>query len=280
MRCLSPITIRSPDGFKHVPCGRCYSCLANRRDGWYIRLKEEFKASAQCYFLTLTYNEENVPYGEELEMHVNKRDVQLFIKRLRKVLSLEGVHLRYFIISEYGPTFYRPHYHGFLFLNNFGVNHAELLKLVWQCWFPNTRVTLTTPSDSRFMYCAKYCEKLSPVPENLTPNFTLCSKKPAIGSSYLTSKMVLWHKHNLATFYQDGNVKYVLPRYYRDKIFNKAQKALINAIAEEGYKNSKLQFYVDKYGEIEGINKYRQAMYYKAERARQKAKNKRKVIEL
>lgn len=55
--------------------------------------------------------------------YLSKRDIQLFLKRLRKNIYYEFRErkpevaqgsVRYFIIGEYGPTTYRPHYHGII----------------------------------------------------------------------------------------------------------------------------------------------------------------------
>jgi len=56
-------------------------------------------------FVTLTYA--NVPEGGSLV----KRDLQLFMKRLRKARG----RVRFFACGEYGEGTYRPHYHLLLF---------------------------------------------------------------------------------------------------------------------------------------------------------------------
>jgi hypothetical protein len=99
------------------PCGQCLACQINKRRVWTHRmLLESYKHDASC-FITLTYTDENLPNGGSLEL--SKRDVQLFVKRLRKRLAKElGSDLgkfRYYICGEYGPTTGRPHYHGILF---------------------------------------------------------------------------------------------------------------------------------------------------------------------
>lgn len=58
-------------------------------------------------FVTLTYDDENLPPGGTLV----KADFQKFMKRLRKT---EGP-LRFFHCGEYGETTFRPHYHALLF---------------------------------------------------------------------------------------------------------------------------------------------------------------------
>ena len=75
-------------------------------------------------FLTLTYNNENLP-----KHGVFKEEIQLFLKRLR--ISLDRLHykhnLRYFACAEYGSTSKRPHYHMYFDVQAFFVP----LRLVW-----------------------------------------------------------------------------------------------------------------------------------------------------
>lgn len=68
----------------------------------------EAKEHDQTSFLTLTYDDEHLPDGATLV----PRDLQLFIKRLRRATS---VPLRYFGVGEYGEESERPHYHVALF---------------------------------------------------------------------------------------------------------------------------------------------------------------------
>lgn len=60
-------------------------------------------------FVTLTYDEEHLPEGGTLV----PRDLQLFLKRLRK--SIEPRKVRFFAVGEYGDETFRPHYHLGLF---------------------------------------------------------------------------------------------------------------------------------------------------------------------
>lgn len=79
-------------------------------------------------FITLTYNDDNLPIGSL----ASKDDIQRFIKRLRHASRDYSVGdisaMKYYITSEYGDKFGRPHYHGVLF----GVN---CLAPDWQPYF-------------------------------------------------------------------------------------------------------------------------------------------------
>ena len=59
-------------------------------------------------FLTLTYNNSNLPSNRSL----NLTHFQLFMKRLRKI---KGPKIRFYHCGEYGPQTLRPHYHAIMF---------------------------------------------------------------------------------------------------------------------------------------------------------------------
>lgn len=92
-----------------VPCGRCIGCRLEKSRKWAMRCVMEAQQHKDNCFLTLTYAPEFLPADGSLV----KRDLQLFIKRLRKAFS--GVKIRYFACGEYGEKFARPHYHLILF---------------------------------------------------------------------------------------------------------------------------------------------------------------------
>ncbi len=159
MKCLSPIRIRNPnwdsskpylDEFIHVPCGHCVNCLINKQEEWTGRLICESITSKSSYFITLTYDDSNINGTRTTD----KRDVVLFLKRFRK--RFDKGQVRYFIVSEYGPTTLRPHYHGILFFKKF-VSYAEILEKLeksWPCYFKVSRF-----SPQRARYCTKYLFK-------------------------------------------------------------------------------------------------------------------------
>lgn len=72
--------------------------------------------TAQCVdqacFITLTYSDEHMPENRSL----NKREFQLFTKRLRKTLDRK---IQFLACGEYGPKTFRPHYHALIFGDDF-----------------------------------------------------------------------------------------------------------------------------------------------------------------
>lgn len=93
--------------FLLAPCGKCNCCKSKKINSIVQRCQfacEEFDSLP--LFVTLTYNDKHLP-----ECGVNYRDVQLFKKRLNKlVFERFGLHLKYAVFSEYGKLG-RAHYH-------------------------------------------------------------------------------------------------------------------------------------------------------------------------
>lgn len=91
-----------------LPCGQCIGCRLERSRQWAIRCHHEASLYRRNCFITLTFNNENLPRN----LSVDVRDYQLFMKRLRKEY---GAGIRFFHCGEYGEKFGRPHYHACLF---------------------------------------------------------------------------------------------------------------------------------------------------------------------
>lgn len=102
-------------------------------------------------FVTLTYDEEHVPDDGS----INKRDPQLFLKRLRKRLAGEnnGRTFRYYLCGEYGDLKGRPHYHAVLF----GLSMLDGPTVARSWNLGHTQVGELTPG--RVRYVAKYLQK-------------------------------------------------------------------------------------------------------------------------
>lgn len=112
-----------------VPCGKCYECLHKRASSIYTRARVEYeeclKAGGNGFMCCLTYSDDLVPtlvIDGKRYMVFNKRDVILFIKRLRtnlqrhykKNLGVNAPFFKYLVTSEYGTEegkTHRPHYH-------------------------------------------------------------------------------------------------------------------------------------------------------------------------
>lgn len=106
MQCTRPVSL---PGKLTVPCGKCTACRIHRSREWAIRCLHELSYHKEACFLTLTYNNENLPEGGS----IGKEELQKFFRRLRK--SLAPRRIKYLACGEYGDQFGRPHYHAIIF---------------------------------------------------------------------------------------------------------------------------------------------------------------------
>lgn len=96
-----------------LPCGQCIGCRLERSRQWAVRCVHEASLYDENCFLTLTYDEHNLPSNGSLKVE----DFQKFMKRLRR--KYPDQKIRYYHCGEYGEKYHRPHYHACLFNFNF-----------------------------------------------------------------------------------------------------------------------------------------------------------------
>lgn len=201
-----------------VPCGKCLRCRNRRASSWSFRLMQEEKSHFTAWFLTLTYAAENLPISKNGFMTLQKRDVQLFMKRLRKAHA-PGHKLKYYVCGEYGTKKKRPHYHMILF----GAS-VEKIQPAWNMG----EIYYGTVTGASIGYTLKYmCKPAKPkkfARDDRNPEFSLMSK--FLGINYVTENTKRWHHQRLLErFYVniEGGIKASMPRYYRDKIYSRDQ---------------------------------------------------------
>ncbi|QGF19320.1 replication initiation protein [Antarctic microvirus CAA_003_V_1] len=222
--CMSPFHLI--DKIKNesfgVPCGKCPNCKARRIGGWAFRLTEQLKTATSSNFITLTYAIEHIPILENGQTTINKRDPQLFFKRLRK--ANPDTKIKYYLAAEYGDKTDRPHYHIILF-------NAQL-DTIQKAWdLGNIHYGDAGPAS--ITYTLKYINKTIKIPkfdgDLRIPEFQLISK--GLGATYINEKTTKWHSKNIENRYylplQDGK-KIALPRYYKDKLYTDEQKKQIS----------------------------------------------------
>lgn len=207
-----------------LPCGRCIGCKLEYSKKWAIRCVHEASLYENNCFITLTYNDENLPYAGD-QPTLLKRDWQLFMKRLRKKY---GSGIRYYMCGEYGDQNLRPHYHAILFNFNFPDRQiiskrkyqlwtSEGLGSIWSYGF-HTIGDVTFESSA---YVARYILKKHDKKDygNAQKEFVLMSRRPGIGSDFYDK----WKKDIYpldAVFIQrEGKlIKMKPPRYYDNKL--------------------------------------------------------------
>lgn len=132
-------------------------------------------------------------------------DIQKFIKRFRYYAKQydSGCVCRYYISQEYGPTTFRSHYHGEMFLSS-----AQVAKHIDEILYKSWRLS-DYPIDWSFVEstAASYVASYSAVTSNLPSIFNnkairpfkLFSKSPVIGSLFYNDETVLQMFHKGAT---------------------------------------------------------------------------------
>lgn len=169
---LSPLDNRPAD--LEIKCGKCEGCLADRSRDWGVRIYHESKYHDQCAFITWTYDDDNIPKDGK----INKRDVQLVHKRMRKEIG----PFRYVTVGEYGDKTGRPHYHSALFGSDFRDGSYEISSRLRgnpvcdRAWGKG-RVDIGTLEPGSAMYIGGYVSKKL----GHRDSFALQSRKPPIG---------------------------------------------------------------------------------------------------
>lgn len=213
-----------------VACGKCMDCRLALAREWSLRIMHETKMSGPSSFVTLTYDNENLPYDYGLHY----RDFQLFMHKLRKRLSGAG---RFVACGEYGDQFGRPHFHAILFNCDFSdrkfwklspkgdkLYTSDVLSDLWgkgHCSVGD--VTLESAG-----YVARYTTKkvtgdLAPLAYEWTspdgevfdrePPMLKCSLKPGIGYSWFERYRSDCFPCDFLVY--DGR-RFPVPRYYSD----------------------------------------------------------------
>jgi hypothetical protein len=192
--------------------------LSRRTSVWTFRLKQHAKNATTSYFVTLTYDTRFVPITERGFLTLDKRDVQLYFKKLRKAHGKNFEPIKYYLAGEYGSKTFRPHYHIILFNAN-----IELIHKAWD----KGEVHIGELTEASAAYTAKYINKGKIIPmhknDDRLSEFSLMSKK--LGINYLSEKIIKYHRADIERNYltlEDGK-KISLPRYYRQKIWTESE---------------------------------------------------------
>lgn len=218
-----------------LPCGHCIGCRLKYSRDWADRCMLEAQSHESNYFLTLTYDDSHLPECQEgSPVHpLVKRDLQLFIKRLRKMFSDQKI--RYFSAGEYGSKSMRPHYHIILFglkLDDLRLHHRDLENnwnyyisdSIYKLW-PFGIHILTDVTWETCAYVARYVVKKQKGAGasiyddyNFPPEFTLMSRKPGIARDFFEENPdIVFREFYIPT--KDGH-KVVRSNRYFDKCFD------------------------------------------------------------
>lgn len=232
-----------------LPCGQCIGCRLERSRQWAMRCLHEASLHPDNAFLTLTYDDANIPTTGSLFYE----DYQLFMKRLRK--HAEPIKPRFYMCGEYGEETGRPHYHACVFAFNFPdrvllkttkagskIYTSETLQRLWP-------YGLSSIGDVNFdsaAYVARYCMSKVTGPDSkyhyrrhstevddihldletgeiytheLVPEFNRMSLKPGIGATWFEKFRADVYPHDYVII----NGKEVKPPKYYDKLYSRTR---------------------------------------------------------
>lgn len=208
-----------------VPCNRCPACRRRKQNEWAFRIMEEAKVSRSTFFVTLTYDDDNLVYSDTNIPTLDKERVHKLTKDLRYRIG----SYRYFLCGEYGDDFDRPHYHICLFVNS-DETLEDLDRIFSQVWKDGFHQIKAGIPAARAKYCAKYALKQIGFDyQGAVPPFARMSRRPGIGKSFLDpGTMERFHRLNLWTVHDYQGTPYPLPRYYREQIFSHDERELHN----------------------------------------------------
>lgn len=194
-------------------------------------------------FITLTYDNNNIPEGMTLQYH----HFRLFMRRIRKHFKKK---IRFYMAGEYGDQFQRPHYHACLFGVDFDdkkpwrknqngdqLYRSDTLERLWK--FGNSEIGAVSFLSAA--YVARYVTKkitgdratlhYTYIDEhgeihNRTPEFNQMSRRPGIGA--------MWYEKFSSDVYPSDQVitrGYASrpPRYY-DKLLERTSNETLTTI--------------------------------------------------
>lgn len=192
-----------------VPCGKCSECKLDHAREWSYRVLMEVKSSEKpCYFLTLTY---------AVAVKPNKKDLQLFMKRLRNIV---GPDVRFFACGERGESNGRWHYHVILFNIDLpdlvlqdGAHRYYTSETISKAWQYGIHVLGDVTAKSA-AYVARYTNKKTE--DNF--GFINMSRRPGIGRRFLEDHLHCYDTDSIMMLVDGTMHRITLPRYF-EKIF-------------------------------------------------------------
>lgn len=232
---------------EEIPCGKCIGCRLEYSRQWANRCVLESKEWDENWFITLTYNDENLPFKEcintetgelkgEFTPSLKPDDMTKFMKDLRRYWEYHygEKNIRFYLCGEYGNQTARPHYHIIAF--NLHIHdlqpqgQSKSGKMQWKSpeiekiWGKGLTALGHVEYES-CAYVARYMLKKQKgenakefyAENGLEPEFTRSSRKPGIARAYFERNKDKIYKYDEIVL--PGN-KVVRPPKYYDNLYD------------------------------------------------------------
>ena len=242
---------RGVEGTLELPCGQCIGCRLERSRQWAMRCLHEASLYDRNSFITLTYDDSNLPPGGSLSYS----DFQRFMKRLRKRI---GSKVRFYAGGEYGEQgTIRPHFHACLFGYDFPdkvyykksssgsrIYTSKLLESLWPyglssigdvtfesaAYIARYCVAKRTGDAAKEWYkCDEFVDEDGVIRDSVTPEFNRMSLKPGIGSRWLEKFQTDVYPRDYVVV---NGVKVKPPKYY-DVLFEKENPGVFSDLVAQ-----------------------------------------------
>lgn len=259
--------------YSQIPCGECIGCRLDYSREWANRGYLESKLWNNNYFITLTYDEENITVPEVVETRegyvfteieelewsgtVVPEELQKFMKKLRKYFKYHFNHegIRFMACGEYGPETKRPHYHLILFNCPFPEDSFYNARVDWEkeiywqnkilekCW--NKGISnITEATWNTIAYVARYITKKINgkqseeiyAAQGQRKEFFRTSRNPGIGKGYYDKfKEKIYEEDKILIKNKKGS-HWVKPPKYFDTLYEKENPEKLEEIKRKRQK--------------------------------------------
>lgn len=177
MACVNPLELQTKVKGRlkniKVSCGHCLNCMIKKQSQLTFLANKElltrYKKGQSASFVTLTYDDNHIPYNENGFVTLRKSDVQKFLKNVRRQIDYHNLKKDFKVIycGEYGDgshsnfktgvSTFRPHYH-IAFL---GLSDTEAKMFTRKLWKFGL-CDVGPLSSGGLRYICKYMTKATP----------------------------------------------------------------------------------------------------------------------
>lgn len=230
----------------NIPCGQCIGCRLDYSRQWAVRCVHEAKMHEKNCFITLTYDDEHVPWSHVTgEQTLVKKHHQDFLKRLRDYFYPQKI--RFYLCGEYGETTHRPHYHAILFgfdfpdkqlykISPLGYKYymSPILNKLWK----HGHCMITDVTFDSCAYVARYIMKkvkgeiAKDYYYGVQPEYVCMSRRPGIAAGWFEKYKGDVYPYDEVVIRSNGKIRRLKPPRYYDKLYDLEEPEKLAVIKE------------------------------------------------